>query len=39
LWYLDTALPGDPLANHTAVGLLTFHYGGAGTDFPVVGAW
>jgi hypothetical protein len=39
LWYLDTALPGDPLSNHTAVGLLTFHYGGASNDFPVVGAW
>jgi hypothetical protein len=39
LWYLDTANPGDPLPNHSAIGLFTFPFGGALGDVPVVGKW
>jgi hypothetical protein len=39
LWVLDPAKPGDPIANHSVVGLFTFPFGGALGDLPVTGKW
>jgi hypothetical protein len=38
LWVLDPALPGAPTADHLKTPL-TFTFGGAPTDVPVVGKW